>query len=85
MQISLKDEVALVSGGSRGIGAATVKLFVAAGAKVVFNYRRDNHAARQVIESCRGLEGEAFAVRADVSIMGDAGRLVKEAVIVSVS
>jgi 3-oxoacyl-[acyl-carrier protein] reductase len=80
MQISLKDEVALVSGGSRGIGAATVKLFVAAGAKVVFNYRRDNRAAQQVIESCRGLEGEAVAVRADVSIMGDAGRLVEEAV-----
>ena len=80
MHISLKDEVALVSGGSRGVGAATVKLFVAAGAKVVFNYRRDNRAAQQVIESCRGLEGEAHAVRADVSNLRDAGRLVEEAV-----
>ena len=80
MQISLKDEVALVTGGSRGIGAATVKLFVAAGAKVVFSYRRENRAAQQVIESCKGLEGLAVAVRADVSNMSDARRLVEEAV-----
>jgi 3-oxoacyl-[acyl-carrier protein] reductase len=80
MQITLKGEVALVTGGSRGIGAATVRAFVAAGAKVVFNYRRENRAARQVIESCKGLEGQAAAVRADVSSMADARRLVEEAV-----
>jgi 3-oxoacyl-[acyl-carrier protein] reductase len=80
MRITLKDEVALVTGGSRGIGAATVKVFVAAGAKVVFNYQRANRAARQVIESCGGLEGQAVAVRADVSSMGDASRLVEEVV-----
>jgi 3-oxoacyl-[acyl-carrier protein] reductase len=78
MQITLKDEIALVTGGSRGIGAATVRAFVAAGAKVVFNYRRDNRAARQVIESCRGLGGEAVAVRADVASMSGARRLVGE-------
>ncbi len=66
MDITLKDEVAVVSGGSRGIGAATVKVFVATGAKVIFNYRRANRAAGQVIENCKGLEGEAVAVRADV-------------------
>jgi len=80
MQINLKGEVALVTGGSRGIGAATVKAFVAAGAKVVFNYRRANRAAAQVIESCRGLAGEAVALRADVSSLDDAKRLVEEAV-----
>ena len=80
MHINLEGEVALVTGGSRGIGAATVKALAAAGAKVVFNYRRENRAARQVIESCRGLEGEAVAVEADVSSMADARRLVEEAV-----
>jgi 3-oxoacyl-[acyl-carrier protein] reductase len=79
MHISLKDEVVLVTGGSRGIGAATVRAFVAAGAKVVFNYRQDNRAAKRVIESCRDLEGEATAVRADVASMAGARRLVAAA------
>jgi 3-oxoacyl-[acyl-carrier protein] reductase len=80
MQITLKDEVALVTGGSRGIGAATVKALVTAGAKVVFNYRRANRAARHVIEWSRGLEGEAVALQAEVSSLVDARRLVEEAV-----
>jgi 3-oxoacyl-[acyl-carrier protein] reductase len=80
LHITLKDEVAVVTGGSRGIGAATVKVFVDAGAKVVFNYHRANRAARQLIESCRGLEGQAVAVRAEVSSMADARKLVEAAV-----
>ncbi len=80
MDITLKDEVVLVTGGSRGIGAATVRAFVAAGAKVVFNYRRDNRAAKRVIESCRELEGEAFGVRTDVASMSGARSLVAAAV-----
>jgi 3-oxoacyl-[acyl-carrier protein] reductase len=59
MHITLKDEVAVVTGGSRGIGAATVKVLVAAGAKVVFNYHRGNRAAKEVIESCKGLDDAA--------------------------
>ena len=80
MRITLQDEVAVVTGGSRGIGAATVKVLVAAGAKVVFNYHRGNQAAKEVIKSCKGLEGEAIAERADVSSMADAKRLVEVAV-----
>jgi len=80
MHITLKDRVALVSGGSRGIGAATVKAFVEAGAKVVFCYRRANRAAREVIEGCKGLEGQAIAQQAEVSSMTDARRLVETAV-----
>src|SRR5208337_3060088 len=80
MHITLKDEVAVVTGGSRGIGAATVKVFVEAGAKVLFNYHQANRAAKQVIKSCKGLEGEATAERAVVSRMADARRLVDAAV-----
>jgi 3-oxoacyl-[acyl-carrier protein] reductase len=80
MHITLKDEVAVITGGSRGIGAATVKVFVAAGAKVIFNYHRANRAAKEVIETCKGLEGQAIAERADVSNMADARRLVEAAV-----
>jgi 3-oxoacyl-[acyl-carrier protein] reductase len=80
MHVALNDQVAVVTGGSRGIGAATVKVFVEAGARVVFNYHRANRAARQVIERCKGLAGQAVAVRADVSSMADAKRLVEAAV-----
>jgi 3-oxoacyl-[acyl-carrier protein] reductase len=79
MHITLNHEVVLVTGGSRGIGAATVRAFVAAGAKVVFNYRRDNRAAKRVIESCRSMEGEAIAVRSDVASMAGARKLVSAA------
>ena len=44
--------VALVTGGSRGIGAATVRLFVRAGARVVFNYVSAKAAAQKLAEEC---------------------------------
>ena len=39
LSLSLSDRTALVTGGSRGIGAAIVRMFVKAGARVVFNYQ----------------------------------------------
>jgi 3-oxoacyl-[acyl-carrier protein] reductase len=76
VQISLKDQVAVVTGGSRGIGAATVKLFREAGAKVVFNYLRAASRARQVVRSCGGQDGQVVALRADVAKMADAKKLI---------
>jgi len=50
--LSLSGKVALVSGGSRGIGAATVRMFAAAGAKVAFSYRTARAQAEALTQEC---------------------------------
>jgi 3-oxoacyl-[acyl-carrier protein] reductase len=50
MNLSLSGRVALITGGSRGIGAAAVRMFVAAGARVLFNYEKANAAAEQLVK-----------------------------------
>jgi 3-oxoacyl-[acyl-carrier protein] reductase len=48
MELSVKGKVALITGGSRGIGAATVRMFVDAGAQVLFNYEKAQQHAQQL-------------------------------------
>lgn len=50
--LSLSGKVALISGGSRGIGAATVRMFTAAGAKVAFSYRSARAQAETLAKEC---------------------------------
>jgi 3-oxoacyl-[acyl-carrier protein] reductase len=49
MNLSLSGKVALVTGGSRGVGAATVRMFVTAGARVLFNYEKAKQRADQLV------------------------------------
>lgn len=75
--LSLTNKVALITGGSRGIGAATVRIFTAAGAQVVFSYQKAKAAAEQLAKQC----GEnCLAVQCDLTGPGTAQALVAAAV-----
>jgi 3-oxoacyl-[acyl-carrier protein] reductase len=62
----LKNRIALVTGASRGIGAATAKLLAAHGAAVAVNYHASEDAARAVVDDILRAGGRAIALRADV-------------------
>ena len=65
----------LVTGGGRGIGAATSRLAAAAGWRVAVNYVSDKAAADALVSEIAGRGGEAFAVRGDVGEEADLGLL----------
>src|SRR3954469_16771410 len=78
--LSLENRVALVTGGSRGIGRAIALELGARGATVVVNYNKASEAADQVVKQIQGGGSQAAAFQADVSVSKEAERLVKFAV-----
>ncbi|MDP9076711.1 MAG: glucose 1-dehydrogenase [Bacteroidota bacterium] len=74
----LKNKVAVVTGASKGIGAAIAKHFAAAGAKVVVNYASSKESADKVVKEITDNGGTAIAVQADVSNEADVIRLFDE-------
>jgi 3-oxoacyl-[acyl-carrier protein] reductase len=76
--LGLADRVALVTGGSRGIGKAVVALFASYGTHVVVNYVKDEEAAMTTVEMARSHGVRAQAIQADVSQVNEAERLVQQ-------
>lgn len=74
----LENKVAVVTGASKGIGAAIAKHFAAAGAKVVVNYASSKEGADKVVKAITDNGGIAIAVQADVSNQADVTRLLEE-------
>ncbi len=62
------DKVIIITGGSRGIGAATALLAARQGYRVCINYHADDESAQRVLAQVRELGAEAIAVRADASV-----------------
>ena len=76
----LRGRVAIVTGGARGIGRATVLRLAEAGADVVINYARNEEAAEEVARLAREFGVRALPLRADVSEVDQAAALVEQTV-----
>ena len=74
----LKDRVALVTGGSRGIGRATVLKLAGQAAAVVVNYRTRASQANQVVDEVLALGGRALAIQADVADQAQVQDMVEQ-------
>jgi len=74
----LDNKVALVTGGSRGIGKAIALLLAKEGAKIGLNYNRSADEANAVADQVKALGSEAFVVQADVGDATSARNLVKQ-------
>ena len=78
--MKLKGKVAVVTGASRGMGRAIVKLFADEGAKVVINYNHSETLAKRLTEEINGKGGDSIAVKGDVSDPKQVRALVEQAV-----
>lgn len=74
----LQDQVAIVTGASRGIGRAIAIAIAAQGAKVVINYARSSAAAQEVVKHITAEGGEGIALQADVSKAEEVDQLIKQ-------
>jgi 3-oxoacyl-[acyl-carrier protein] reductase len=86
LSLALEGKVALVTGGSRGVGAETVRLLREAGARVAFNYRKARKEADALVAACGGVgpnnELRCVAIEQELSTPAEGHRLVENAVAV---
>jgi NAD(P)-dependent dehydrogenase (short-subunit alcohol dehydrogenase family) len=78
MNITLDGKVALVTGGSSGIGAAISSALASVGAKVVVNFVSDAKSADDAVERIKESDGQAIAIQADVSDAAAVARMFDE-------
>lgn len=76
--IDLSNQVVLITGGSRGIGAATAKLFAKAGTDVAFTYRGNDLRAKELIDEIKNLGKKAKGFRGDNSKNEVVKRIVED-------
>ncbi len=74
--INLKNQVALITGGSRGIGAAAAIMFAKAGADVAITYLHDKKSADSVVAKIKKSGRKAIAVKGNVAVFNDAQAIV---------
>ena len=79
--MNFKDQVVLVTGASRGIGAAIARAFATEGAAVIVNYLQDAEAAQTVVNDCKQLGGDGWAVQADVTSYAAVQHMVDSALL----
>ena len=77
-KLGLADRVALVTGGSRGIGKAVVELFASYGTHVAVNYVRDETSANATVSLAQAHGVKALAIQADVSHLDQAEQLLQQ-------
>ncbi|GAK05459.1 acetoacetyl-CoA reductase [Geomicrobium sp. JCM 19037] len=76
----LKNKVAIVTGGARGIGAAITRELADNGVRVVINYNTSQGPSEKLVQEINDSGGEALAVKGDVSNVEDASKIVEAAV-----
>jgi NAD(P)-dependent dehydrogenase (short-subunit alcohol dehydrogenase family) len=75
----MTDEVVLITGGGRGIGAATAQLAAARGLIVAINYRSNDQAAEALVREIEAAGGRAVAIRGDMAVEDDVAHVFTEA------